>query len=99
MGVGAALTVPCLELWKAWEGLCPEQQCAKHYRCAIKRRMRCQPQIWLVILRYLAGFMAWMTILLVNAALVGLTLYCFVMSGLLGSDSFRQVSRSMYCVM
>uniref|UniRef100_A0A7S0RW54 Choline transporter-like protein n=1 Tax=Chlamydomonas leiostraca TaxID=1034604 RepID=A0A7S0RW54_9CHLO len=45
--------------------------------------------IWMLILRYFAGVMAWLTIILVNVALIGFTLYCFVMAGLLGSDEFR----------
>lgn len=48
-------------------------------------------QIWLIILRYMAGVMAWLTILLVNLALIGFTLYCFVLAGKLGSAGFREV--------
>jgi hypothetical protein len=49
------------------------------------------PQVWLVILRYLAGLMAWLTILLVNVALCGVTLYCFALAGLLGNNAFGKV--------
>lgn len=49
------------------------------------------PQIWLVILRYFAGVMAWLIIILVNVALLGITLYCFSMAGLLGNSTFAQV--------
>jgi choline transporter-like protein 2/4/5 len=47
--------------------------------------------VWLVILRYLAGFMAWLTILLVNVALCGVTLYCFALAGMLGNNAFGKV--------
>ena len=46
---------------------------------------------WLIILRYAAGFMAWITILLVNLLLLAITLYCFSMAGLLGDSSVAQV--------
>lgn len=46
--------------------------------------------IWLVILRYFAGFMAWATIILVNVILVGITIYCFSMAGMLGNSAFAQ---------
>lgn len=37
----------------------------------------------MLILRYFAGVMVWATIAIVNAALVGCTLYAYNMSGLL----------------
>eukprot|EP00879_Flechtneria_rotunda_P020927 GHRR01022035.1.p1 GENE.GHRR01022035.1~~GHRR01022035.1.p1 ORF type:complete len:473 (+),score=147.31 GHRR01022035.1:32-1420(+) len=39
--------------------------------------------VWMVILRYLAGAMAWLTIAFVNAALLGCTLYAYNMAGML----------------
>ena len=47
--------------------------------------------LWMVVLRYLAGFMVWTTIFLVNALLVGITLYCFSLAGLLGNNAFAKV--------
>ncbi len=47
----------------------------------------------MIILRYAAGLMAWLIIILVNVALLGITLYCFSMAGLLGSSTFSQVQR------
>mmetsp|Transcript_16614 Transcript_16614/g.35931 ORF Transcript_16614/g.35931 Transcript_16614/m.35931 type:complete len:775 (-) Transcript_16614:968-3292(-) len=44
--------------------------------------------VWMIILRYLAGFMAWITILLVNVACLGITLFSFSMAGMLGSNEF-----------
>lgn len=41
-------------------------------------------QFWMLVLRFFAGLMAWATIFLVNAALVGCTLYCWFLSGKLG---------------
>lgn len=41
-------------------------------------------QLWLVILRYFAGVMAWMTVIAVNAAFAGCTLFAFARSGRLG---------------
>ena len=52
-------------------------------------------QLWMVILRYFAGVMAWLIILLVNVALLGITLYCFSMAGLLGDSTFAQVGNCM----
>lgn len=37
----------------------------------------------MIVLRYLAGVMVWITVAVVNAALVGCALYAFNMSGLL----------------
>ena len=48
--------------------------------------------MWMVILRYAAGIMAWLIIILVNLALLGITLYCFAMAGLIGNSAFSQVS-------
>ena len=45
----------------------------------------------MVILRYFAGVMAWLVIVLVNVTLLGITLYCFSMAGLLGDSTFSQV--------
>ncbi|GFH22482.1 uncharacterized protein HaLaN_19956 [Haematococcus lacustris] len=46
--------------------------------------------LWLLILRFLAGLMAWLTILAVNVALAGLTLYSFALSGDLGKIALAQ---------
>lgn len=43
---------------------------------------------WLIILRYLAGFMAWFTIIMVNFFLIGFTVYCFSMAGMLGTNHY-----------
>ena len=43
------------------------------------------------LMRYLAGVMVWVTILLVNVVLIGLTIYCFSMAGLLGNSAWAQV--------
>ncbi|GAX82666.1 hypothetical protein CEUSTIGMA_g10092.t1 [Chlamydomonas eustigma] len=46
--------------------------------------------VWLVVLRYFAGVMCWLTILLVNVLLCGITLYCFSLAGLLGNNAFAK---------
>mmetsp|Transcript_11641 Transcript_11641/g.31727 ORF Transcript_11641/g.31727 Transcript_11641/m.31727 type:complete len:793 (-) Transcript_11641:1356-3734(-) len=43
---------------------------------------------WMVVLRYLAGVMVWLTIFAVNLFLVGVTLYSFSLAGLLGNNGF-----------
>lgn len=48
--------------------------------------------MWLLILRFFAGLMAWLTIILVNLALCGIAIYCFSMAGLLGNNAFASVS-------
>lgn len=40
-------------------------------------------QVWMLILRYFAGVMAWVSIITVNVALLGCTLYAYNMAGLL----------------
>lgn len=50
--------------------------------------------LWLVILRYMAGFMAWFTIIMINLLLIGFTLYCFSMAGMLGNNFFSQTLSS-----
>lgn len=46
--------------------------------------------IYMLILRYFAGFMVWCTVLLVNLALLAITLYCFSLAGLLGSSTWAE---------
>lgn len=40
-------------------------------------------QVWMLILRYLAGVMVWITIATVDLALIGCTLYAYNMAGML----------------
>lgn len=40
-------------------------------------------QVWMLILRYLAGVMVWITIATVDLALIGCTLYAYNMAGIL----------------
>jgi len=42
-------------------------------------------QLWMLILRYFAGLMAWATIAIVNLGLLGCTLYCYYLSGRLAT--------------
>ena len=50
----------------------------------------------MVILRYFAGLMAWLTILLVNVALCGIAIYCFSEAGLLGDNAFASAVSSQF---
>lgn len=45
----------------------------------------------MLILRFAAGLMAWLTIIAVNVALVGITLYSFSYAGFLGSSELGKV--------
>lgn len=49
----------------------------------------------MVILRYLAGAMVWITILSVNFILVAITIYCFSLAGMLGDNAYSDVSCSV----
>lgn len=40
-------------------------------------------QFWMLVLRYFAGFMVWATIAVVNAGLVGCTLFAYNTAGML----------------
>lgn len=40
-------------------------------------------QVWMLILRFFAGVMSWVSIITVNVALLGCTLYAYNMAGLL----------------
>ncbi len=50
---------------------------------------------WMVVLRYLAGLMVWLTMVIVNVAMIGLTVYSFNMAGLLGDNKWVQVCGSV----
>ena len=56
----------------------------------------------MVVLRYFAGFMVWITIFAVNFFLVGITIYCFSLAGMLGDNPVSEVScwqsSSSWCV-
>lgn len=43
----------------------------------------CLLQVWMIVLRYLAGVVVWLTVAVVNAALIGCTLYAYNMAGML----------------
>ena len=45
---------------------------------------------WLIILRYMAGFFAWFTIIVVNLLLIVFTIDCFSMAGMLGSSVYAK---------
>jgi hypothetical protein len=42
-------------------------------------------QVWMLILRYFAGIMVWLTIIAVNLGLTGCTLYAYNMAGMLSA--------------
>ncbi len=44
--------------------------------------------MWLMILRFFAGVITWLILILVNVSLLGVTLYCFVLSGWLGNSAW-----------
>jgi hypothetical protein len=46
-------------------------------------------QIWMLVLRFFAGLMAWATIAAVNLGLAGCTLYCYYQSGRLSAVRWR----------
>lgn len=54
---------------------------------------------WLIVLRYFAGLMAWLTIILVNLALAGITIYCFMEAGMLGDNAFASAVSSAFAGM
>ncbi|KAG1675670.1 hypothetical protein FOA52_002379 [Chlamydomonas sp. UWO 241] len=55
--------------------------------------------IYLVIMRYASGVLVWLTLILVNLSLLGITLYCFAMAGLLGSTSWvRRITEELQSV-
>lgn len=44
----------------------------------------CGLQVWMIVLRYFAGVMAWTTVIAVNIFFIGFTFLAFERSGLLG---------------
>ena len=47
--------------------------------------------VWLVVMRYLSGVMAWLTVLVVNLVFIALTLWCFVKAGFIGEDAVKTI--------
>lgn len=43
--------------------------------------------VWLVLMRYLTKFFVWLTIILLNVFVIGVTLFTYVKAGLIGSDA------------
>lgn len=46
--------------------------------------------VWIAVLRFCAGVMAWTSILLVNCALLGCTLFCYAKAGKLNGQAIAQ---------
>jgi choline transporter-like protein 2/4/5 len=46
--------------------------------------------LWIGVLRFCAGVMAWASILLVNLALVGITLFCYAKAGKIQGQAIAQ---------
>lgn len=55
-------------------------------------------QIWMLILRYAAGLMVWLTLISVNVALAGVTLYSFSFAGLLDTTGVGKVRAVTGCM-
>jgi hypothetical protein len=48
-------------------------------------------QTWMLLLRYFVGVMTWLTVIIINIALLGFTLFCFTKSGNLGTYAVGKV--------
>jgi hypothetical protein len=71
---------------KSGKKLCFEAELA-HTRKPQSLTFHPRPQVWMLVLRFFAGVMAWATIAIVNAALVACTLYAYALAGKLSSVS------------
>lgn len=47
--------------------------------------------LWMIVLRWFAGWFVWLTLVGVNVALLAVTLYSFSLAGLLGDNEFASV--------